>query len=170
MTDRLDDQYLDWLYDLVGRQAKQIEHYRLMKQMFTTEFIPLVPNDDNRCMDGVAIRQEFIAENGSIRPSRNWLNEGCSVLEMVIGISRHIVFEMGGDVGEWFWHLIDNLRITKYNDSQYNERIVRNVLERLVWRKYSYDGTGGLFPLKEPQEHQAEVELWFQMESYLLEM
>lgn len=170
MSDPLDDQYLEWLYALVGRQAENVDHWDLMHHLYTREFVMLVPNDDNRCKDGIALRDEFKRSDPSIRPSRIWMSTGCSVLEMMIGVARHIVFEMDGDVGEWFWHLIDNLGLTRYNDKRYNARWIDQVVERLVWRQYSYDGKGGLFPLKEPYEDQRQVELWFQMESYMLEL
>lgn len=170
MSEQLDDQYLDWLYALVGRQAENVDHFHLIRQLHSREFFMIVPNDDNRCADGIALRTEFVRSNRMIRPERVWLNMGCSVLEMLIGITRHISFEMDGDVGEWFWHLVDNLGLTRYSDGRWNGRAIDEVIERLVWRKYSYDGNGGLFPLKEPYEDQRDVELWFQMESYMLEL
>lgn len=170
MSDSLDDQYLEWLYSLVGRQAENVDHWKLLTQLFSNEFVMLVPNDDNRCVDGVALRDEFVRSDIRIRPSRLWLKTGCSVLEMLIGVARHLSFEMDGETGEWFWHLIDNLGLTRYNDKRYNDRWVDHVIERLVWRQYSYDGNGGLFPLEQPHEDQRHVELWFQMEAYMLEM
>lgn len=172
MTDRLDDQYLEWLYDLVGRQAKNITHRDLFDQLFHTEFVPMpeVPSDENRSADGIALRNEFVRHDVAIRPSRAWMNEGCSVLEMMIGMARHISFEMDGEIGQWFWHLMDNVGLSRYNDHRWNKTRVDQIVERLVWRQYSYDGSGGIFPLKEPHEDQRYVELWFQMESYMLEM
>lgn len=170
MTEPLDDQYLDWLYNLVGRQARNVDHFYLMKQLHSSEFVMLVPNDDNRCADGIALRQEFLRSDRMIRAPRDWLDMDCSVLEMMVGISRHLVFEMGGEVGEWFWHLIDNLGLTRYDDTRFRPRRVNEIVERLVWRQYSYNGTGGLFPLREPHDDQRQVELWFQMEAYMLEL
>ena|ERR1044072_4481040 len=169
MNEELDGQYLEWLYLQVGRQAKNVEHWELLKKLLSWEFVMLVPNDDNRCSDGIAIRKEFTRDT-DVRPSHIWMNMGCSVLEMLIGISRHLSFEMDRDEGFWFWHLIGNLGLTRFNDKRYNDRVVDQILERLVWRQYSYDGRGGIFPLREPYEDQRDVELWFQMESYMLEM
>lgn len=170
MSEQLDDLYLDWLYSKVGRQAENLDHFRLMKKLYCREFVMLVPNDDNRCKDGLQLRSEFLKTDRSLRPTRLWLDEGCSVLEMLIGISRHLSFEMDGDVGGWFWHLIENLGLARWHDRRWNGRVVDQAIERLVWRQYSYDGNGGLFPLQEPHEDQRDVELWFQMESYMLEL
>lgn len=170
MSDALDERYLEWLYDLVGPQDDNVSHYKLMMKLLSTEFVMLVPNDDNRCADGIALRKEFMRSGRMIRPSRQWMAMGCSVLEMLIGVARHLSFSAEGEVGEWFWILIDNLGLTRFNDHRMHDARVDEILERLVWRNYSYDGNGGLFPLKQPHEDQRDVELWFQMESYILEM
>lgn len=170
MSEALDDQYLEWLYAMVGLQEENIYHQHLMYQLFSREFVMLVPNDDNRCMDGLALRKEFVNSGRLKRADRHWLEMGCSVLEMLIGVSRHLSFTAEGEVGDWFWHLIENLGLTRYNDGRWHGRRIDEIIERLVWRQYSYDGNGGLFPLKEPQEDQRKVELWFQMEAYILEL
>lgn len=172
MSEPLDDQYLDWLYAMVGRQAENVDHFHLMKQLNSREFVflPETPSDENRWEDGVALRRQFMVRHRDVMVERHWLEMGCSVLEMLIGLAKRLSFEMDGEVGEWFWHLIDNLGLTRYHDGRWNGRIVDQVIERLVWRQYSYDGNGGLFPLKEPHQDQRRVELWFQMESYMLEM
>ena len=170
MNDVLDDQYLDWLYAKVGLQEENIHHHRLLKRLFSTEFVMLVPNDDNRCMDGIALRKEFIRSGRMIRPSSQWMNLGCSVLEMMIGVARHLAFTAEGETGEWFWHIIENLGLARYDDNRYHERRIDEITERLIWRQYSYDGNGGMFPLQEPQDDQRDVEVWFQMESYILEL
>ena len=171
MTEELDAAYLEWLHDMVGPQEQGITHDKLWDKLYHYEFVMLVPNDDNRCMDGIALRKEFVHHSGRLfNPGRHWMEEGCTVLEMLIGVARHLSFTAEGEVGEWFWHLINNLGLTRFNDRRYHAGRVHEILERFVWRGYSYDGNGGLFPLQEPQEDQRDVELWFQMESYILEM
>lgn len=165
----VDERYLDWIYDIVDRKAENTIHYELFNALYSYEFVMLVPNDDNRCSDGVALRREFLRADRSVQAPRDWLVMGCSVLEMLVGVARHLSFEMDGEIGEWFWHLVENLSLTRYEDKRFNEQVVNQTLERLVWRQYSYDGKGGLFPLKRPHEDQRRVEIWFQMESYMLE-
>lgn len=173
MSELLDDLYLEWLYSLVGRQAENVDHWHLMKQLNSREFVylPEAPNDENRCEDGMALRREFMRRNREVQVEQHWLDMGCSVLEMMIGMARRLSFEQpDGSVGEWFWHLVDNLGLTRYHDGRWHGREIDRVIERLIWRNYSFDGNGGLFPLRKPYEDQRRVELWFQMESYLLEM
>lgn len=173
MSEMLDDLYIEWLYSLVGRQAENVNHWHLMRQLNSREFVylPETPSDENRWEDGVALRRQFMVRHRDVMVEQHWLEMGCSVLEMLIALARRFSFEMpDGNDGEWFWHLIDNLGLTRYHDGRWHGRVVDQVIERLIWRQYSYDGNGGLFPLRQPHQDQRRVELWFQMESYMLEM
>jgi len=39
----------------------------------------------------------------------------------------------------------------------------------VILRRYSKTGKGGLFPLKHPKKDQTEVEIWYQMQQYVME-
>lgn len=177
MDDPLDRVYLEWLYDQVGpgHPNPRVTHAQLLRQLNSTEFTGWLPNDDNRAQDGLAIREEFVYDTNS-RPVDEWVYLGCSFLEMLIGVARRLSFEAEGPPSEWFWHLIRNLGLTEYTDSNYNRRPLRctnavgEILEVVNWREYQPSGLGGLFPLKNPRENQAEAEVWRQMCSYLSEL
>jgi hypothetical protein len=92
------------------------------------------------------------------------------MLEMLIGLARRLSFEAEGRADDWFWHLLENIKLDKYNDSSgYDPDEVDDILERIIWRNYRPDGVGGLFPLNEPEEDQRKVELWYQLSAYLIE-
>ena len=46
---------------------------------------------------------------------------------------------------------------------------VEEILNRVVWRTNESDGTGGLFPLSRPYLDQRDVEIWSQLNAFLLE-
>lgn len=169
----LDEAYFQWLYAQVG--TVRIKHssktyWNLMKILFTKEFVWFVPNDDNRVEDGRELRHEFIEDLGLTLVDRNWLELGCSFLEMLIGLSRRLAFETGGKPRDWFWHLLNNLELDHYADNiLIPEKRVDDILDRVIWRTYRKDGHGGLFPLRYPREDQTQVEIWYQLSAYLLE-
>ena len=176
MSKPLDERYLTWLYGQVGSVKEKnpsLTYWKLVKKLFTKEFIWLIPNDDNRAEDGRDLRQEFLAQRRVTEVDDTWLRLGCSVLEMLIALSRRLSFQAEGEPAGWFWLLIENLNLERYNDNVLNHEdsneILDEVLDQLVWRTYASDGRGGLFPLKEAQEDQREVEIWYQMSAYLLE-
>lgn len=171
MTESLDDLYLAWLYDQVGDvkvRNKSHTYWDLFRQMYQKEFVWLIPNDDNRIADGLDLRYEWAMKSG-ISPQPMVSNEGCSFLEMLIGLSRRLAFEGEGHPPVWFWHLIRNLGLLACTDRpKYNQSEVNDRLDDVILRLYEPDGRGGLFPLKNPKHDQRYVEIWYQMNEYLL--
>lgn len=169
----LDEQYLTWLYARIGvieETRKSKTYWSLARLLYTTEFVWLVPNDDNRVEDGRDLRYEFLDEtglSGNIDP--NWMGMGCSVLEMLMGLSQALAFEDDRTAHRWFWELLTNVGLSGYNDRAFNERAVEEIVSNLIWRNYKPNGEGGLFPLKHPREDQRRVELWYQAQAYLIE-
>jgi hypothetical protein len=47
---------------------------------------------------------------------------------------------------------------------------ILDCIDRFLSRKYDYNGVGGIFPLRKgASEDQRNVEIWYQMQSYLME-
>jgi hypothetical protein len=168
----LDDSYLSWLYSLIGSvklKNRARSYWRLARKLYTTEFIWFVPNDDNRVEDGRDLRFEFLEQTG-LTADDDWLDLGCSFLEMLVALSRRLSFEAEGEPRDWFWHLMDTLELRECNDrSQWTDEEVEVICNRIIFRNYDANGAGGLFPLQNPCHDQREVELWYQMSAYLLE-
>lgn len=172
MIQTLDDLYLTWLYSQVGDvkvRNKSRTYWDLLSQMYDKTFVWLVPNDDNRVQDGLDLRNEWVALN-DIRVDHEWMIRDCSFLEIVISLSRRLAFEGEGHPPVWFWHLLGNLGLQECTDrSKYNQEWVDEVLDTVIQRTYEPNGRGGLFPLRYPKHDQREVELWYQMNEYLLD-
>lgn len=165
-----------WLYSQVGSvklRNKSKSHWSLIKQLYTKEFVWIIPNDDNRVEDGRDLRHEFLETCGIDGADSDWVGLGCSMLEMLIGLSRRLSFEAEGEPRVWFWHLIEMLDLEQYTDRVYNEAAEKRIdetLDTVIFRNYAPDGSGGLFPLNHPNEDQREVEIWYQLNAYLLEL
>lgn len=172
MTGTLDDLYLTWLYSQVGDvkvRNKSRTYWNLFTQLYSKSFVWLVPNDDNRVQDGLDLRDQWTMESG-ISPDPQWMASDCSFLEMLVGLSRRLAFEGEGHPPVWFWHLIQNLGLHECTDrSRYNQSEVNDRLDIVIWRLYDPSGRGGLFPLRYPKHDQREVEIWYQMNEYLLD-
>lgn len=172
---RLDERYLSWLYGQVASvktRQKTRSHWKLFKQLSETMFVALVAHDENRIADARDLRYEFLAEAEDEQGDPDWTRSPCSMLEVLIVLSRCLAEEMDDSVKPWFWHLIETLELEQFNDRHYDDHareVVAETLERVIWRNYSPDGKGGLFPLERPRQDQREVELWYQLNAYLLE-
>ena len=178
MIQQLDEEYFTWLYSWVGSvklRNRARSHFSLAKDLYSKEFIWIIPNDDNRAEDGKALRLEFLRamDLDISEVSRNWLDLECSMFEMLLGLAQRLSFEAEGEPRVWFWHLIETLDLAQYNDRVYDDyarRKIDETLDQVIWRTYRADGRGGLFPLRRPREDQTEVELWYQLSAYLLEL
>jgi hypothetical protein len=175
MNAPLDELYFEWLYRQVCSLKLKNPHrtyWNLFRILFTKEFLWFVPNDDNRVEDGRDLRHEFLDQrhicHEDIDPE--WIPMGVSVLEVFIGLARRLAFQMSGEQDEWFWELMENLDLRQYNDqADIPHEHVEIILDRVIWRTYRRNGHGGLFPLRQPREDQREVELWYQLNAYILE-
>lgn len=170
----LAEDYLNWLAPQIRDEHSgnpDRTYSNVLIQMFEKEFVWLVPNDDNRLGDGLALRVEFCyayhIRQGSLA------NLGpCSFLEVLIGLSRRLAFDVDGSPPGWAWTLISNLGLDKMSDplSRYKAEKVDDILHKCVWRLYEPDGSGGFFPLAWPDEDQRRVELWYQMAAWINEL
>lgn len=178
----LAESYFKWLYREVApaRQKNPARTYwSLLRQLHEKEFVWFVPNDDNRVADGKFLREGFLESINDVPHNHPLLMEaGCTMLEMLIALSRRLAFNGGQAASEWFWHMLDNVGLRGFNDGVYKPEdeeethkfmAIEDILDRVISRTYEYDGSGGLFPLREPHVDQTQVEIWDQMNKYLIE-
>jgi len=139
----------------------------LFELMHNLEFVWTIPNDDNRVQDGLDLRPEFA--NGKVS---DLVLEGVTFLEVLVSLSRRLEFTADGDASLWAWRLIKNLRLHKCTDPLTDGRLSRakDILDAVIWRTYERDGQGGFFPLHNAVEDQTKVEIWYQMNAYVIEM
>jgi hypothetical protein len=169
----LDELYFRWLYGQVANSSVDIPsrtYWRLLKLLYTKEFVWFVPNDDNRIEDGKDLRYEFADQERLEIVDRGWLHLGCSFLELLIALSRRLSFEAEGEPRDWFWHMLENIGLHIYNDqAALPFQDIDEILDQVIWRTYKHNGVGGLFPLEGPCQDQRHIELWYQLSAYILE-
>jgi hypothetical protein len=174
-TKDVESAYLEWLSGQVRnshRQQKDKTYWDLMNLLFDKEFVWLIANDDNRVADGLDLRTEFQTQ---ILHTNLWIelwDRGCSVLEVIVALSRRLAFATDGIPEFWAWSLIDNLGFSKMYDpiSRVKANRIDEALEKLIYRLYDSDGSGGFFPLAFPMKDQTQVEIWYQMNAYIGEL
>jgi hypothetical protein len=170
----LDELYFTWLYSQVGSVTERNpsrSYWKVLKQLYTKPFLWLIPNDDNRAEDGRTLRVDFLREEEIDFTDSEWMQLECSMLELLIGLAQRLAFQDDNEPRAWFWRLMENLGLEKYNDnSLVPVKEIDKTLDEVIWRTYRPSGVGGLFPLKRARANQRDVELWDQMHAYLLEM
>lgn len=160
-----EQKYFIWLCTQIHlEEAVRLKYVDLFNRLHKTEFIWLVPHDDNRVADGYALRDEFM------KGSHHAFPFGVSTLEVLVALSRRVAFQTEGEPEWWAWKLIENLKLDKFKGSDINFDEVDKILEDLIYRRYKPDGTGGFFPLKHTDEDQTKVEIWKQMSTYVVQV
>jgi hypothetical protein len=165
-TTQIDYDYFEWLISHIAVPNGK-SYNELFEVMHNTEFHWTIPNDDNRIQDGIDLRGYFL--NGKKATIHL---EGATLLEILVSLSKKVEFTAGGSSRKWAWRLLKNLRLHKMSDPLAEADInrINDILDALIWRTYRADGRGGFFPLNYPEEDQTKVEIWYQMNKYVLEM
>jgi len=180
MNTPVDDRYFEWLYSQIGAVSNRNparSYWNVCRKLHSTEFVWLVANDDNRVEEGKELRHQFLSEQGSDGVDPMWMGLGCSVFEMLIALARRacdLTYSADNEIlpGEWFRTFLKNLGFDKATDDKFTavtERRLETVLDRFIYRNYRDNGRGGLFPLKKPDTDQTKVELWYQLNAYVIE-
>ncbi len=173
MSEPLDEQYFVWLYGQVADHTLTNPcdtYWNLFRVLYQKEFVWFVPNDDNRAVDGMLMRQAFAEQRGIFVTDEYWLRLGCSMLELLIAVARRLNYEDLNErsVSFWFWHLIQNLQLHFSDAFKLPLRRIDDRLEMVIWRTYDENGKGGLFPFHRAAKDQRKVEIWYQLSAYLL--
>jgi hypothetical protein len=146
-------------------------YFELTYVMFETEFKWSITMDDNRLADGMDIRHEFADSHDVDRRVMDELGP-CSFIEVLLGLSRRMEFVAGGTAPRWAWQLLMNLGLERMWDhlSRPKAQTVHEILQTVINRTYAPNGQGGFFPLAWPDRDQRQVELWYQLNSYVEEL
>lgn len=167
--------YFEWLCETVKIDIEHslISYRKLMQFLHETRFICLIDRDENRVSDGVALRRRYIQSARLSDRMEGYLDEPCSVLEVMVGLALRCEETImdnpayGNRTAQWFWTMIRSLGLTRMTDKNFDESEVDHVVYNLIHRKYSRDGDGGLFTVRNCEHDMRYIEIWVQMLWYL---
>lgn len=179
------DEYFSWLYKKID--SKPRSYIKLCRVLHSKTFFWSVRNDDNRCDDGVALRDRFIEDqrlDESHLEVLYFLKDPCTVLEVLVALAERmndLMYDLNdtqrNKAPKFFREMLINLRLDVFTDSQYisdstlppmAEVEIDEILNIFMERTYGVDGRGGLFPLKKRhREDQSRVEIYYQMMYWL---
>lgn len=174
LADRIQNEYFEWMYDLVcgKRFSKETSYRKLLMFLHNTEFIFFISKDENRAKDGIDLRYRFLLY-GDREELLDYLNGPCSVLEMMVALSIHIEENImddpsiGDRTGQWFWGMIVSLGFGSMTDDRFDKQTAMDIVSRFLNRDYEPNGKGGLFTLRNCNRDLRDVEIWYQMHWYL---
>ena len=133
--------------------------------------------DESRAMDGLELRDRFAREKGfSYEEIEQLLDGPCSVLEMMVGLALRMEIslmsnpEEGDRTGVWFWGMLVTMKLGGQTDDRYSPEYVNERIDIMLNREYKANGDGGLFALDYADKDMRDVEIWYQMNYFLIEL
>ena len=173
--DAINNEYFEWMYDLVcgNRFNDDISYRKLLARLHEIEFTYSIRRDSGRASDGIDLRYRFPYEQFGIDDIGRYIDDPCSVLEMILALAircEETIMDdpaYGDRTGQWFWRMIKNLGLGSMEDSKFDPKYVNEIIDRFLRRKYAPDGRGGLFTIRNCKDDLRKVEIWFQMCWYL---
>ena len=171
------DDYVYYLYRIVQNGGEN--HRKLCVELFKNRFFitrSAPKRDVDREKDGLELRKEW--PNDSLDGEFHIIP--CTILEMIIGISKRMSEQLMDEDGEdktaqYFWEIIGNLGLDCWDDDNFGwetglaQKKIAKTCEILCKRQYNPDGTGGgMFPMPGVFGiNQKKMEIWYQMQEYI---
>lgn len=162
-----DRRYFSWLCSMVGVRPSGMAG-ELLREFHMHPFTPVIKRDENRYEDGVTLRRAFSFESDIRYVPDEWYQEECSFLEMMVAISERLGLHIDAETSVTFWHLMRNLGLNKMSDVP--DAVIDRIVEAINNRTFERDGAGSLFPLRVATRDQRCIEMYAQMQDYIMEL
>lgn len=159
--------YFKELCSILDNSSQEIDtaqYSRLLWRLHNTEFKAVMRMDRNRIADALELRRSYFPYG---------LSAPVCMLELMVSLANRIetdVMQGTADhdrTAHWFWGMIRSLGLSNMADGGYDEEIVDAVLKRLIHRRYSATGKGGLFTVPDAPVDMRRQEIWYQAALYL---
>lgn len=171
--------YFEWICAVVApnNNAEYLynKYSNLLKLLYSIEFTADNAMDDNRRMDGIDLRIRFCNEQNLEDYHYMFEKYPCSLLEMMVALALRceetimIDTSLGNRTHVWFEEMLHSLDILKQTNEYYNENYVKVCITKLYQRQYDYYGRGGLFTAMKTTRDMRSLDIWSQMQQYLIE-
>lgn len=182
MNSTIKQEYDNWIVSLATDWCSNFGKYgRLMEFLHSVPFYSTiqVPLDRNRGADGKDLRLRFVDSTTEYNYNHAYLylmDYEPTMLEVMVALAIRCEENImrDNDVGdrsyEWFYGMLCSSGLDACYDSVFNEDVALEIVNRILERKYSRNGKGGLFTLSNPPKDLRKVEIWYQLLWYLDEV
>lgn len=170
----IESEYHDWLKSIVCC-GKLLNHNKLMRRLYDTDFRWTNRMDANRAYDGVNLRYEFGDQYNIPYPEIAYYldDRPCSVFEMMVALAirceKDIMFdlEQGDRTSKWFEVMIHCMGLDDMDDSHFDIEYADIRINHCLDHIYSKDGRGGFFYVPHSTIDMRTIDIWYQMQEFL---
>lgn len=164
--------YFDWLVYYISPGRFQREQYtKLLLALYSTEFFWVLSRDKNRAEDGLELRNQFERETGEEVD----IYGPCNCLELFVALAirceNELMYDpdLGDRTDQWFWMFLDNLGLLAFDNYEFDESEIDDILYRFMARDYDKNGKYCAFPSMNYLTKLKRTELAYQMNYYMKE-
>lgn len=160
-----------------GPEYDRKNYTRLFEKLHSIQFTWTIETDRNREVDGQYLRIKFARQRGYSEDIISPIIDGpASVLEMMVALAYRCEDELmsdedyGNRTSLWFWTMLCNMDLDEMDNLNYNDIYVEERVSKMLNREYNYNGIGGaLFHVMRPRQDLRDVDIWYQMQWFLVE-
>lgn len=154
------DSYFWFLVDYVDGYSYE----NLLLTMWETPFYAKIKLDENLLTKASAFRHKH---SNSTKNPGNCLEIFVQLalnMDSILYDSKH-----GFRVVDWFWLMMENMHLIQHDNPNFDEDVVKDILDKFVKRRFKMNGEGGPFPLDRPRENLRKVSWWYNLNFYINE-
>lgn len=176
--DNVREEYFNWIKGRVIKKKFKdapMQFNKLLERLFEVEFTYTIPLDYNRYDDGLRVRELWEYEEKLPKHTCEQITGPCMMLEMMFGLAVRAEDHLGnprfGDrTGQWFWYMVRSLELNRYEctDDGFDIEYVDSCINRFLNKEYMSNGRGGLFLVYDCEEDFREIEIWVQLQRFLM--
>lgn len=175
------DGYQGWLRDILNIDNR---YNILFDQLYNKSFEYVLANDGNRESDARHLREDYAYKHNRLFRDE-WVLWPASVMEILASLSFNMVdsvcdFPGDFDASVAFWIMMENLGLDSFTDDIYviesgfdgfdrTRKNVDRIVNKWLYRRFTKTGKGSPFPRKRGVEDQRNVEIWYQLNGYVID-
>ena len=186
--EKIKTEYLCYLMNRAQIEAAGDNGYfHLCSAMMECPFVPVIDMDENRCYECGELRREFADsewgyltyyDDDPVDILDRIYGENGTMLELFVVMAEKMKYNLEDSqyeegTGKWFKEMLQNCGLLQSQNRQWEregyEEYVLDILDTINYRKYGFDGEGGMFPLRWARQDQRYTELIVQMNNYIEE-
>lgn len=161
--------YYSWLLERIDAApgANFCNYQKLCQALYERDYIWLMPLDENRACAGLALRDKFA--NEMCVCLEDVPDGSCSVLEMLIALADDMSMLFDDSTSRWFWEMMANINLDHFSDDRFDAHNVNVILTTWLERRYTFKGTGSIFPVHYITQDARKMQVWDLMNAYINE-
>lgn len=154
---------------LVRKIFYRSEYSRLLKYLFSTPYINNFDEDDSRINNALSKRR--LSNFNEYAPPF----QESSVFELLVELAMEIENTLydpkyGYRGSQWFWEFIVNMGLIDMTDGNFDEKKVRDIIDKFCTKTYRKNGSGSPFITRNKKIDMRTLSIWDQMQVFMIEL